>query len=997
MKRLICFALTIITIAFNAKANYVNNVYGDSLFSKVALEPFLYREDFEKRMLGAWASYPHWQDIAFDHFLKTNKYVESYKVRFAAGDFGKLDVTIPSPPTNQWVSGSISFEDVARQNPVIAGMDRVKVYALAFLAKIPNADPEMPIFLAIDDITVKAAQAVAFRFVVPSVEKLPEYDTYISRTTYQKGAQFRLSGRWPLQANRVTIEIAPFTEQNKSIYKADLENKSDNWQIKSFALGFPVGLYIAKLTAWDGRQKLSETSFTIHIKPQDLAGRHPRLIFDADGKKRIQEKFHGVKYKELYDGLVTDAAEQRKKVPVKSLIFDLDQFPDENWLPTWAAWGSHIYNTGEALRSNSRAYAFHGDKEAGNYVKDVLVTLSSWPNWTHPWQTKRGRFSEHRTGSWAHRVAEAYDLVYDVMTPDERKLVRSAILKNIIEGAHKTYVVDDNITGATSNWIAMAVGGSLMNIAAIYDDGPETENMETYFVGAMFKYYKFLNRVIDSKDGAWGEGYGYNNYSLSNLSFSLPALKNVFNVDAAAPIVSSYNEFIWGGLIKSKTWFEYGDSGGDIGPATNWAYLLQYTKNPRLAWFYQYCKKKETYEDVLYDLDKIPQDDPFDENPVKIFREVGTTVFKSGWDSTDMSFVMRTGAFFNHQHIDQGSFWFADKGKIFIEERHLHNSNYYDDPIYQSWLIQPVAHSTILVNGNHQSQRVGDHLKFAAGFDDHAFIAQSLDGRLASFSSGDIGRLYWGKVASLKRNVLFLKPRTLLMLDVAEPAAKDAAISLLYQTKELKNIKAGQKLSTITIDGETLNIQHLSPSLIEAKAVETPHYLKTLLNDRPLIKEGMLMVTAHTTGNPLVMANVLSTEPVSGMQTQQHDGFMSGQASGKNFMFSTAPGKLYEFENMRTDALCVVWKGDDVFVSLATNFSDNGKLALSSDLPVSFEISKNGILHYAAGKATELIVGATGRPKSVLLNNIAVKNYKFNNNQVQVSVPEGEGEIKIVY
>jgi hypothetical protein len=106
----------------------------------VALEPSTYTENFEDRELGAWASYPHWQDIAYNQefrpnemvpgdpnisvvqkvtaytnvdayagaqklldmylvpgaklnfrfYLKSNSSSESYKVLFAAGDLGKI-------------------------------------------------------------------------------------------------------------------------------------------------------------------------------------------------------------------------------------------------------------------------------------------------------------------------------------------------------------------------------------------------------------------------------------------------------------------------------------------------------------------------------------------------------------------------------------------------------------------------------------------------------------------------------------------------------------------------------------------------------------------------------------------------------------------------------------------------------------------------------------------------------------------------------------------
>lgn len=1017
----------------------------------VVLEPWSYTENFEDRELGAWASYPHWQDIAYNqdfrpneivpgdpnisviqkvraftnvdayagaqklldmylvpgasvkfrYYLKSNTPSEYYKVRFAAGNLGKLDYTINNPERNKWVTATVSFNDLVSENPKISGKDKVKIYALAFITKFPSADPDMPIFFGIDDISFTAARETAFSFSAPEMFKLPEYAQYIPKKHFAAGDDFNLSGKWSLDAKNVSLEIVSFADQSKSFFKGDLLKSGTDWSLKPLKLNFPEGLYIGKIKALDGTKELAHTEFTIHIAPQSMAGKHPRLLFDAEKKKELDVKIKQPEYKKVYDDILKNAKAQREKIPVGSLIFDLDQFPKEDWLATWNAWGDKIYHTGEALRLNARAYAFHGDKEAGTYVKDVLVKISGWPNWTHPWQTNRGRYSEHRTGSWAHRVAEAYDLTYDVMTPAESSVIRKAIMANIVDGAHRTYVYNDDITAATSNWLAMILGGSLMNMAAVYADGPETENLEPYFTGGLIKYYRFINRVIDQKDGAWGEGYGYNSYSFSNMAYSLPSLNNVFKIDLTAPLVGSYNEFIWAGLIKDKLWFEYGDSGGAMVPATFWSFLLEKRREPRLSWFYNYMKTQENYEDVIFNTKNIPEDSPFDENPVKVFREIGTTVFKSGWEKDDFSFVMRTGAFYNHQHIDQGSIWLADKGVLFIEERHLKNSTYYDDPIYQSKLIQPVAHSTILIDGNEQSQRTGDHLYHAPGFDDHAYIANFLDGKDAAFSSGNIGRIYFDKVKDLSRNVMFIKPRTLLMLDTAIPSEKDAKVTLLYQTAELEHIKAGKDVSNITKGGVTLNFMHLAPKVVETEAEETPHYLYTLQRVRHLKKEGMLKVSASTTNRqPLVMANLITTDGSNGVSeviTEEGDGFVSGVASGKKFAFSTKPGKIYQTGGIETDAASMTWSSDRAFVALAKSFSNkSASKSLNSSEVLTFEWSADGI-KYAVGKTAKLTISSASKPKSVLLNGKASRNFSYDNTKKQISleVQAGEGLIKV--
>jgi len=1010
----------------------------------VALEPFTYFDDFEDRDLGAWASYPLWQDTAYDpnfrvneivpgdpnisieqkvtpytnvdnyagaqklldmylvpgssvtlrYYLKTHLPAEFFKVRFAAGKYGKIDVTFDDPPTNKWEWITVTFDDFVRENPCLAGKDRVKINALAVLVKIPDADPDVPFYLGLDDVTFKGARATVFRFAEPPMYKLPEFKPYIPKKHYNRGDVFRLKGRWPLEAERVSLKIVSFTDTTKTVFTADLRGKGDVWSLKPLRLDFPEGLYLAELRAYRDGEALSETEFTIHIAPKGIGGEHPRLLFDEAGRERVVERLKTDRFRKFAGSITENARKQRERIPVESLVYDLDQFPDERWLPTWSAWGSHIYHTDSALLWNSLAYALRGDKEAGEYAKNVLVELSKWPDWTHPWQTKRGRFSEHRTGSWSHRVALAYDLTYDLMTEDERLEVRKALMKNIVGGAHRTYVYNDNITAKTSNWIAMVVGGSLMCQSAMFGDGPDVECLEPYFTGAMMKFYTFIQRVTDSEDGAWGEGHGYNNYSFRNMSYSVPSLMHVFNIDVTAPLERIYREYIWAGPVKDKKYYYFGDSGGNLN-ATNFAFLLDRYKDPLLSWFYHYLKGDDGLWDVLYDLDSIPQDDPFDENPVKVFRAVGTTVFKSGWEPDDMIFVMRTGPFYNHQHLDQGSFWYSDRGSLFMEERH--GSTYYDDPLYQPWYTQPVGHSTILIDGNHQSQRVGDHLVFAEGFDDHAFIAHFLDGEDAAFSCGDIGRLYWGKVKSLRRNVLFLKPRTLLMLDTVVPGENDVDVTLLYQTRRLHDITPGGEVSTISKDGNVLHIMHLAPEHVVAEAVETPHYLYTLRDEKVLEKEGMLTVTARTKGVPLVMANLLVTTGggAPAVTAEKGDGFVAGTAEGRKFAFTTRPGRTYSVDGLTTDALAVTWSGGRIFAAMCTVLEKDGETLLESEEPVTVEIS--GETRYYRCNEGETALGARRKPSSVTVNGKRVSGARFDAERkvVVVTLPAGEATVGI--
>ena len=224
---------------------------------------------------------------------------------------------------------------------------------------------------------------------------------------------------------------------------------------------------------------------------------------------------------------IEKAQEERERTPVEDVIFDIDQFPDENWIPTLRSWSwgkIHIWRAG--VFYNALAYAFNGDIEAGTYTKDLMLKISKFPYWLHPWMIKRGRNIYYPVGELGMDLALGYDLFYDLLDENERKIIRSALMKNIVLGCHKGYVEDDLVTSNSSNWVAHITGGSLMCQTAMYGDGSDVSQLEPYFTGALLKGYELIQHAVD-RDGAYGEGYGYYAFTMFSWSQSLPVLDSV--------------------------------------------------------------------------------------------------------------------------------------------------------------------------------------------------------------------------------------------------------------------------------------------------------------------------------------------------------------------------------------------------------------------------------------------------------------------------------------
>ncbi|MCD6308154.1 MAG: hypothetical protein J7M24_04075, partial [Candidatus Latescibacteria bacterium] len=205
--------------------------------------------------------------------------------------------------------------------------------------------------------------------------------------------------------------------------------------------------------------------------------------------------------------------------------------------------------------------------------------------------------------------------------------------------------------------------------------------------------------------------------------------------------------------------------------------------------------------------------------------------------------------------------------------------------------------------------------------------------------------------------------------------------------------------STITKDGNTLTIDHIYPEHVMVKSVETPHYLYTLQREKPLEKEGMLTVSSKTSGNPLVMANLLTTSP-SGQEpsidTSIGEGHIFGSIDGAMFAVNTRPGHIYEGEGVVTDALVGTGDESQIFAALFTTLSLNGSLVMESEEPITAEI-EGGRIRYYCSSDTKVGIGSSLKPTHVTVNGADAASFGYDEKRsaVELTLPAGEGTVNI--
>jgi hypothetical protein len=1035
------------------------------------LAPHAYREDFESGELKAWASYPPNQDTAYDpyvypgriqpgeagrclivkceppwnqdqslgavklldlyldagfsvkfrYFLKTANPVGEIQVHLPLADGRRLVVGRKSPRLNAWTDVQLTWKDLLEQGQVGPSDSLLRLTALAIVAGVPAADPDMPIFLGLDDVEVCGLREMPFEFTEPQMTTLAEWPERIPLRHFRRGEALRIAGTFGFAPGTVELTVAPFTDREMAIITTPLRAGAGGlWKTAEIVLdgaAFPPGLYRGVVTARDEDRLLSSTPFAIFLESPDGPWTHPRVIVDARELARFRARFLSPAYAPVLERFLSRAKTYRELVRFEKVVYDIDQFPEKDWTASLPAWYKNRFMTyREALLTNSVTYTSGQDQAAGPFIKTLLLKLAAWPGWNHPWMEARGFHTYYPLGEFADAFATAYDAVFGLMSEEERRSVREGLLRNYVQPAFTTYVEHNQVTSNSSNWISHIAGGALISLLAMAHDDAALADLEPWLTGFLLKMHKYIATVV-GREGSYGEGFRYYNFAMQSFARTLPPLERLFNIDLSGPLAGSHQETLWTTIVPRNISFGFGDTesylkqeaqawwiGTENGPMNSWAWLLEKTRDPHLAWLYRGLKEFDTVQEVVHETADIPAHEPSSLGTVRFFPEVGTAVFKSGWQEEDFCFVFRSGPFFNHQHLDQGSFYLADRGEVFLEERYDGEHHYYDDPVYRSHAIQPISHNTILLDRNPQSQKVGDPKGFAPGLNDQARLENYLDAEGLAFATGDIGRLYREKVRGLRRHMLFIKPRLLVLIDEALPADRDVELNLLFHTRWKKDIGIGPESVSFGKPGGTLYLFPLLPEKGTLEVFREPHFLYQYAA-QPLIERGYLQISAPTKGRRLILANLLISNkqgeapPVIGITAREEAATVRFPGAGGDWRLAVTRGGSVSLEDWAGDGLLLALDPrGGLFTAEATFVARNGARVVES--PAKFA---GQLRHSAAGFSgvfrlpadAVMKINSGGRPARVLLNGRPPDRITFSPETGGLSLACAAGETKI--
>ncbi len=1021
------------------------------------LDPHRLVFDFESGSVGAWSSYPPAQDTAYDPTIAV-RVVDGNPTRALVRDvvpnsehdylFGvrkKTDLRITPGSVlafrasvkdyrpgavlrvklgfadgTAWEAslgeaGNMEWRELrVPLREALAGGASKTLTAFAILAGVPRADPETRLRLAVDDVTLDGLREATGLIVEPANHRLEEFGVSVAAVHFEEGSAVRFRAVFPGAAKHAALRLAPafFGASGPGPAVAMKRAADGSFAAEIRGPGVRPGLWEARMTAAAGSGGHCEARLVFLVRPASAPRSRPSLLLRADALGKLRADIAGPK-RALWEKLVEEARGLRAKFDPAAFVYNLDAYDEVFWLPTYGGYSNTIRGLGAFARANALVYAVAGDAEAGDAARRALLKMADWPTFVHPHILLQGQFTYWPVGLTVLDLALGYDWTRDRLSPEERRRVAEALHARGFRGIFEEYVRDNRVSSNTSNWISHVTAGGILAALAAAEDLP-AGTTEPALTGMLLKVRDFIAAAFD-RDGGYGEGYAYHDFTMQTLCELLPVLRDHFGLPVPDIVARSAAYLPYQLDGKRKEILDFGDTTTRLVPLSNFSFLLGPGGDPRLKDLYDLAPGTRDVDLLFVDPDlrgRGPEDLP----PVRLFRDSGTAVFRSGWAEDAFIFVFRCGAFFNHQHFDQGSFFLADRGETFITE--MGKSDYYNDPWYQKLIIQAGGHNAPLADGDIESQRAGDLLADVPAWRAAARITDFLAFDGGAFVSGDLAPLYAGRFGTLRRSVLYFPPRTVVLIDHAggTGAAIDqhdgAAGTAGARTLDLRfhgplrdDIAAGPEAAEIRRPGGTLHIRTISPGEVRSDVRKRPLTLAEFGAENAITMRarGFLQQTAPLGCAGATVINVMTTEEASeprGTERDADGGLRFSVGYRRVFIpsghASADPPADAGSDGTRIDAVAVVSSRGSTAALRMTSLAASGGFLARASSPVSIaikEIGRRTLIRFWADEDAGLELRAPRRPSEVRIDGRPIRGWTWRAGRLGIRLRAGSGEI----
>jgi len=814
--------------------------------------------------------------------------------------------------------------------------------AAYIVASTPDADPDVAYRLLIDHVKLQAARHVQFELHDPSALLIDPWPALIAASAYRPGQRIPIRATAPISLESASCVLRD-PEGNKRA-GAPLKRSGGFWTGSLNAPSGPeaTGIWSLDLRGATVDGRALETSVRLLVSP--AASAHPRLYFDPADRQELRSRARLPQAAGLWAQLEQMAKTSRDTGDLGDggrITALLDR---RFLLPTLPAYFDFATRASNRIAYNALIGYVDGVTDARAAAKRAMLEVAQWPTWTPPWFEAHGQHTYYPAGMLAADMALGYDLLYDDFTPDERAMLRRALIERAVAPVWREYVLDNRVMANTSNWIAHTVGGALIALAAIYGD--EHDPRLIAYAGGLLRKLEDHMAASYLGDGSYGEGISYQEFDLFTLTQALTAAHRVFGVNewTRTNVTKSLGYQI---NVLAQPAAETQDM-GDSHPPSGYsiAGLVRHSNDSVMRWYYDQFAHK-SINDFLFFPGAAPQHSP-DGLASRLFPVRGNAVFRTGWGPDDWILLFRAGPNFNHNHADQGSFLLRAFGENLAVDSGY--ADYYKDPYYATYFSQAAGHNTVLVDGDPASQSVADTRQFAA-LDAHPRITEAITSDFYDSVTSELESVYGGRLRRFTRRIVFVKPRYVVVRDELAAAGGPASYEWLLHVSDRNGLRTDESGALYRGEKAAFSLRVLSPSQ-PALTVATGHLPYSTFNPfapkTVPLEPGILDVRSQPSMRTEFLIAIAAAR--SGEAARSVTGAMRPSA-GENCTALKTPDETIAFRTAEAGvARCDAVSADAAAWMIAIDHGNvrrlagerarrietGGRLLLASDAPVNF-------------------------------------------------------------
>jgi hypothetical protein len=421
------------------------------------------------------------------------------------------------------------------------------------------------------------------------------------------------------------------------------------------------------------------------------------------------------------------------------------------------------------------------------------------------------------TAEMTHAFAIGYDWLHDAWTPEQRLILRVAMVEKGFKPALDLYRAKKGFPRFRHNWNQVCNGGIGMGALALASEEPLCGEILSDAIQSLP-----LAMAEFGPDGAWKEGPGYWNYATSyNVTF-LAALETALGSDFGLSRIKGFSEtglfpiYLTGPLGRT---FNYADGGDRSIHAPQLFWLARKFQQPVLPWFEMQVRPPAPL-DLLWSAWLPGQNDtkrhglqmrildpkaaglPLD----KYFRGAEVATLRSEWENPKALFVgFKAGDNkANHSHLDLGDFVFDALGARWAVDLGADDYNlpdYFGNKRWDYYRLRAEGQNTLVLNADagpdQDPAAKGNIIRF-----------QSRPER--AFAIADLTEAYHKHARKVWRGIAMEDRQRILLQDEVE-AGKPADLWWFMHTPASIKIEQDGRSALLQQVGAQLRAQILSP------------------------------------------------------------------------------------------------------------------------------------------------------------------------------------------